>query len=60
MRDTFLGHGKLWNDRIRGEIKTLVAETVVGTPTTALSEHKRGSFDGLVTALQQRLAALHT
>jgi hypothetical protein len=59
MRDTFLGQGKQWTDRVKGEVKTLVANAVAAAPATALNPHKRGSFDGLAKALEQRLAALH-
>ncbi|MBZ5604915.1 MAG: ATP-binding protein [Acidobacteriia bacterium] len=59
MRDTFLGQGKQWTDRVKGEVKALVGAAVAAAPATALNQHKRGSFDGLVRALEQRLAALH-
>ncbi len=59
LRDTFQGQGKQWNDRVKGDVKTLVANAVAAAPTTALNQHKRGSFDGLVNALEQRLKALH-
>lgn len=59
MRNTFLGQGKQWNDRVKKEVKTIVANAVAAAPAAALNQHKRGSFDGLVRALEQRLAALH-
>lgn len=59
MRETFQGQGKAWNDRVKGEVKALVAGAVAATPTTALNQHKRGSFDGLVKALEDRLAKYH-
>ena len=59
LRDTFLGQGKQWSDRVKGDVKTLVAAAVAADAAVALDHHKRGSFDGLVRALEQRLAALH-
>lgn len=59
LRETFLGQGKQWNDRVKGDVKTLVAKAVAEAPATALNPHKRSSFDGLVSALETRLAALH-
>jgi hypothetical protein len=59
MRDAFLGQGKQWTDRVKGEVKSLVANAVAAAPAAALNQHKRGSFDGLVKALEKRLADLH-
>lgn len=58
MRNAFLAQGKLWDDRIKSEVKTLVAETVIEKPDRALNAHKRGAFDGLANALRDKCAAL--
>lgn len=59
LKETFLSQGKQWNDRVKADVKALVAKAVAAGATAALNPHKRGSFDGLVNALEKRLAALH-
>jgi putative ATP-dependent endonuclease of the OLD family len=59
MKETFQGQGKPWNDRVKRDVKRVVADAVAAAPKSALNEHKRGSFDALVKALEQRLTALH-
>lgn len=58
MRETFLSQGKQWNDRVKSVVKAAVAEEVIASHLHALSAHKRGSFDGLVSALTVRLSSL--
>jgi putative ATP-dependent endonuclease of OLD family len=59
MKATFKSQGKSWSARVAGEVKAIVAHTVASTPNSALNAHKRGSFDGLVTAIEKRLAQMH-
>ena len=58
MRETFLSQGKQWNDRVKSSVKAAVAEEVIAFPHRALGAHKRGSFDGLVSALTVRLNSI--
>jgi hypothetical protein len=58
LREIFLSQGKEWNDRVKADVKMLVAKAVADAPGAALNFHKRSSFDGLVNALEKRLASL--
>lgn len=52
MRDTFLNQAKLWNDKIKAEVKLIVANSVKQDPKNALNVHKRNSIDKLVENLE--------
>ncbi|MEQ1716028.1 MAG: hypothetical protein ABL907_08605, partial [Hyphomicrobium sp.] len=56
MAETFLRAGKTWNERTKTDLKTFVAKAVAASPTSALNAHQRGSFDNLITALEQKAA----
>lgn len=58
LRVTFQHQGKLWSPKIAAQVKAEVAELVVAAPSRALNLHKRGAFDGLVTALEAKLEHL--
>jgi putative ATP-dependent endonuclease of the OLD family len=55
MRETFLSQGKPWNDRVKAELKSVIADEITTHPENALNAIKRSSFDGLVSALKLRL-----
>lgn len=55
MKDTFLSQGKRWNDRIKREVKTLVADTISTQGISCLHTDRRGSIDALVRGLESRL-----
>lgn len=58
MREAFTAQGKQWNDRVKMQVKLIVAQTVADNPGIALNHHRRGSFDGLIHALELRLQSL--
>jgi len=58
LRAAFEHQGKVWSGKVEMQIKADVAELVVGNPTKALNAHKKGSFDGLVVALEAKLSQL--
>lgn len=60
LRETFRHQGKLWSDQIKARIKLDVAELVEANPAIALNQHKRSSFDALVTALETKLNTIAT
>jgi hypothetical protein len=53
---TFKAQGKVWDDLTEKRVKEAVAQTVAGGSATALHSKRRGSFDSLVSALEERLA----
>lgn len=60
MGATFRRDGRGWNARIERDVKTRVAELVALEPESALLGARRSSFDGLVGALEGRLAMIAT
>jgi putative ATP-dependent endonuclease of OLD family len=56
LKETFQNQGKQWSDRVESEVKSVVAEAVAASPSTALNAHKRASIDALVTALEMRIS----
>lgn len=58
MKSAFEHQGKVWSGKVEAKIKAGVADLVVGSPTKALNQHKRGPFDGLVAALEAKLDQL--
>jgi hypothetical protein len=58
LRAAFLHQGKLWSPKVEMEIKAKVAELVAAAPSKTLNLHKRGPFDGLVTAIEGKLDCL--
>jgi putative ATP-dependent endonuclease of OLD family len=48
---------KPWSDRVKAQLKAVVAKAVADSPRAALNNHKRTSFDALVTALESKLKA---
>lgn len=55
MRAVFKVHGKQWNDRVKNDIKSALADIVEDAPTSVLHQAKRSAFDALVETLEQRL-----
>ena len=55
MKDTFSSQGKRWDERIKRETKTLVADVVSERGIGCLQTHRRGSIEALVNALEARL-----
>ena len=55
MQDVFKAHGKPWTDRVAFDVKKRIADIVVADPGSALHPARRGSIDGLVLALEQKL-----
>ncbi len=55
MKEVSESQGKVWNDSIKQKVKMTVAQLVVANPAAALSSHKRGSIDGLISSLEQMI-----
>jgi hypothetical protein len=55
---TFRRQGKLWDDRVKGEVKSKIAALVVAEPSRALLPSRRTALEGLVNALELRLREL--
>ena len=53
VKDCFQDQGKPWSDKIKVEVKDIVAKCIVAQPNNALNAHKRSSLDGLVRALEE-------
>lgn len=58
LKAAFEHQGKVWNPRLEAQIKSDIADLVAQSPSNALNPHKRGAFDGLVTALESKLSRL--
>jgi len=52
----FLSAGQVWDSVTSAQVKTQVAELVEAEPENALHPAWRSSFDGLVAAIQEKLA----
>jgi hypothetical protein len=53
---TFVAQGKPWSAGTLAKVKDAVASCVVTNTPSCLDEHKRGSVDALVKALEAMLA----
>lgn len=58
MRDVFKSQGKHWDDNLEAVVKRKVASTVAERPDSALLIARRGPFDALVKALEEKLAEI--
>lgn len=58
LKAAFEHQGKVWSSKLESRIKSEVADLIVANPTKALNAHKRGSFDGLVVALEAKIDLL--
>jgi len=58
MREVFRQQGKRWNNQVETNLKGKISEVIASDPENALLPNKRASFDGLVSALEQRLNEL--
>jgi predicted ATPase len=58
VRACFQAQGKLWNDKIEGQVKAIVAECISSSPSTALIPHHAGTVTALVRALEVKLGCL--
>ena len=56
VKDCFMSQGKHLTDSLLSEVKQTVARAIERAPLNALNEHKRGSIDALVAALERRIA----
>jgi hypothetical protein len=56
MRDNFTDQGKPWSKTVERQVKGAVAAAAAAEGTTSLNQHRRGPFDALVRALEERLA----
>lgn len=54
-RTVFELNGKRWTNKVSMELKACVANAVVANPKKALNDHKRGSIDALIGALERML-----
>ena len=52
LKNTFLSQGTQYNETTEKKIKLLVAEAIPTNLADVLNEHKRGSIDALVSALE--------
>jgi AAA15 family ATPase/GTPase/5S rRNA maturation endonuclease (ribonuclease M5) len=55
LKNVFLSQGVLWNEQIEKKVKLTVAESIPADANIALNEHKRGSIDALVSAVENML-----
>ena len=55
LASAFKHQGKPWSDQIEAKVKAEVAELVEASPAAALNQHKRSSFDALMSALETKL-----
>ena len=55
MKATFMSQGKLWNKSVMQKVKYMVADLVAKNPSTALNQHKKSSFDSLLSGLEDKL-----
>jgi putative ATP-dependent endonuclease of OLD family len=58
MQEVFRQQGKRWTDQVEKELKDKISEVIAAKPENALISTKRTAFDGLVSALEQRLHEL--
>jgi hypothetical protein len=58
MKSVFMSQGKSWSDKTKKEVKWIVAGAIASSPQKALIPQKRGAFDALVTALNDKLGTL--
>ena len=56
VRDAFLSQGQRWTETIEKKVKLTVAEAIPdANADVVLNQHKRGSIDALVVALENML-----
>jgi len=60
LKGAFEHQGKIWSGKLEAQIKSDVSELAAARPANALNVHKKGSFDGLVVALESKLALLES
>lgn len=58
VKAAFEHQGKVWSAKIEMALKWDITELVIANPGKALNAHKRGAFDGLVAALEEKLNIL--
>lgn len=58
LKAAFEHQGKLWSPKVEMQIKADIADLISTNPMKALNSHKKGSFDGLVEALEAKLTQL--
>jgi energy-coupling factor transporter ATP-binding protein EcfA2 len=59
LKDCFMSQGKDMNESLLARVKMVVARAVERSPSSSLNEHKRGSIDALVVALERAVASPH-
>lgn len=55
MADLFHRDGRDWNERVKKDVKTYIAQAIEKNPKGALNHHVRASFDSLKSALESRI-----
>jgi 5S rRNA maturation endonuclease (ribonuclease M5) len=55
MSDTFQANGKVWNEKVRAEVKAMVANLVEENPGSAINPKIRGALDALRSALETKI-----
>ncbi len=58
IRETFRSQGKQWNDRIAGEVKSLIASNVASSPGNSLGPQGTSAFGALVASLESKLGEI--
>jgi hypothetical protein len=58
LKAAFEHQGKVWSSKLETQLKNDVADLIAANPAKSLNAHKRGSFDGLVVALEAKLDLL--
>ena len=55
LKAAFEHQGKVWSSKVEMNIKADIADLIGANPAKALNASKRGAFDGLVSALEEKL-----
>ena len=55
LKAAFEHQGKVWSSKVEMNIKADIADLIGANPAKALNANKRGAFDGLVSALEEKL-----
>lgn len=56
MKAVFEGQGKQWSEQVKRQLKNEISDLIAAHPDQALKAHKRGSFDGMIEALEAKVS----
>jgi len=55
IKEVFKAQGKIVNNKIEDELKTIVATSVAANPRSALNPHRRGAIDSLLESIEEMI-----